>query len=175
MRELTNDERIIKVVNVAQKWLEQIIGNNNLEEAVLELAFLKATELSKQISQELRFNQPKEAEWVETWVQIGIFAGFISGCNAFRFISGNGQPVSDPVAFDQATQVAYKIADKVFEHLTSEPKSLLVSGLHEAQIAFLKEALERSLFTGYLEGIEYAGEISNKSLASLVLDPTIEV
>jgi hypothetical protein len=175
MRELTNDERIIRVVSVAQKWLEQIVGNNNLEEAVLELAFLKATEISAQIAQELRFNQPKETEWVETWVQIGVFAGFISGCNAFRFLSGKGQPISDAVAFDHAMQVAYKIADKVFEHLTSEPKSLLVSGLHETQLAFLKEALERSLFTGYLEGVEYAGEVSNKSLASLVLDPTIEV
>jgi hypothetical protein len=175
MRELTNEERIVKVVHVAQKWLEQIIGNSSLEEAVLELAFLKATEISQQITHELQFNQLQEEEWVETWVQIGIFAGFISGCNAFKFVSKSGQPVSDAVAFDNATQVAYKISDKVIEHLTSEPKSVLVSGLHETQIAFIKEALERSLFSGYLEGIEYAGEISNKSLASLVLDPTIEV
>jgi hypothetical protein len=175
MRELTNEERIVKVVHVAQKWLEQIIGNSSLEEAVLELAFLKATEMSQQITHELQFIQLQEEAWVETWVQIGIFAGFISGCNAFKFISKSGQPVSDTVAFDHATQVAYKISDKVIEHLTSEPKSMLVSGLHEAQIAFIKEALERSLFSGYLEGIEYAGEISNKSLASLVLDPTIEV
>jgi hypothetical protein len=174
MRELNNNEQIIKVISIAQKWLEQIVGNNSLDEAVLEIAFLKAAEISKQISSELRFSQLQEAEWVETWVQFGIFAGFISGCTAFRLLS-NGQPVSDPVAFEHATQVAYKITDKVFEHLTSEPKSLLVSGLHESQLAFLKEALERSLFTGYLEGIEYAGEVSNKSLSSLVFNPMIEV
>lgn len=175
MRNLNDDERIIKVVNVAQRWLEQIVGNNNFDEAVIELAFLKASEIAKQIAHELQFSHLQEAEWVETWVQIGIFAGFISGCNAFRLLSSNGQPVSDPVAFEHATQVAYKIADKVFEHLTSEPKSLLVSGLHESQIAFLKSALERSLFTGYIEGVEYAGEISHNSLSSLVLNPTIEV
>lgn len=174
MRESNDEEQIVKVVGIAQKWLQQIVGNNALDEAVLELAFVKATEVSRQIVQELSFEHPKEEGWVETWVQIGIFAGFISGCSAFRHLIGRG-PISETTAFEQATLVAYKIADKVFEHLTSEPKSLLVSGLHEAQLAFLKQSLERSLFTGYLEGIEYAGEINDKSLASLVLDPTIEV
>lgn len=175
MRELNNDEQIVKVISIAQRWLEQIVGHSSFDEAVLELAFLKASEIAKQIAHELQFDQLQEAEWVETWVRFGIFAGFISGCNAFRLLSSNGQPVSDPVAFEHATQVAYKIADKVFEHLTSEPKSLLVSGLHETQLAFLKSALERSLFTGYIEGIDYAGEVSTNSLASLVLNPTMEV
>ena len=174
MRELTNSEQIIRVVNVAQKWLQNIV-DDNLDEAVLELAFLKATEISKQISAELTFGQLQEEIWVETWVRIGVFAGFISGCRAFRLLSHGGKPISESVALEQANNVAYKISDTVFEHLTSEPKSPLVLGLQEAQIGFLKQALERSLFTGYLEGIEYAGEVNSKSLSSLVLDPTIEV
>jgi hypothetical protein len=174
MVELNSEDQIVKVVSIAQKWLQQIIGNNSLDEAVLELAFVKATEISKQVVQEFSFEHPEEVGWMETWVQIGIFAGFISGCSAFHCLSDTGS-VSDTVAFEQANHVAYKIADKVFEHLTSEPKSLLVSGLHEAQISFLKQSLERSLFTGYLEGVDYAGEITGKSLSSLVLNPTIEV
>lgn len=175
MRGLTNDEQIVKVVNVAQKWLQHIVGSETQDEAVLELAFLKATEISKQITAELIFNQLQEELWVETWVQIGIFAGFLAGCRAFRLLSSSEKPVSDTVVLENANNIAYKISDKVFEYLIGEPKSHLVAGLQEAQIDFLKEALERSLFTGYLEGIDYAGEIHNKSLASLVLDPTIEV
>ena len=166
MRDLSNDERIIKVVKVAQKWLEHAVGNNaQLDSAILEVAFNKATELSQAIAQELQFAYPEEAEWVNTWVQIGIFAGFIAGWNSFGSIP-KGHAITYQAASDQATQVAHNITDNIFEQLTREPKSPLISGLHESHLRFLKEALERSLFAGYLEGVAHAEDVKNASLSS---------
>ena len=175
MRDLSHNERIVKVIKVAQKWLEQTVGNNtDLDNVILEVAFNKATELSYAIAQELQFAYPEESEWVNTWVQIGIFAGFITGWNSFNNVP-KGRTISYQIASTQATQVAYNITDNIFKQMTSEPKSPLISGLHESQLKFLKEALERSLFTGYLEGVAHAEDVKGANLSSFDFNPTMEV
>lgn len=175
MRNLTDSEKMEMVVKVAQKWLEKVVGNtSDLDKIILEVAFLKATEFSNAIIQELYFEQREESDLIKAWVEIGIFAGFITGWK-----SGNSLPRG--VAADlnrsmkQANSVAYHIADVVFEQLVAEPKSPLISALHESQLAFLKSALERSLFTGHLEGIAHAEDMKNSTLSSFNFDPLIEV
>jgi hypothetical protein len=175
MRELNYEERLIKIVKVAQKWLERSVGNTSeLDKVILEVAFGRATELSHTIVAELQFSYEEEAEWVNTWVQIGLFAGFMVGWSALRTLPV-GIPATYEGAIGPAHMAAYGIADKVFGKLMQEPKSPLVLGLPQSQLNFLKESLERSLFTGYLEGITHADEARNTSLSSFDFNSIVDV
>jgi hypothetical protein len=182
-----DEERVFKLTKAVQKWLEfRSDEHNELDETAVQLAHDRSMRNAKEVIDRLELDDPNEAEYLTSWVQIAYFAGFLAGWqDHVKLLSARPPHAAWMMELDGftredwATSYAIKYArdatDDIFGKLLSPPVSPLVSNLEEVHLAFLKETHERSLFSGFLEGLEQAFKFKGHNLSTVTIDNIYEV
>jgi len=166
-------EKLHKLIKSVQKWLEFQSKAEDIPEKALEIGFVRATKNAIKIVKELGLEGDETRAFIQSWVEIGIFAGFIAGWrNSKQILTNGGLPtlaavLDDSYVINQADFYAKKFASETAEGLFSKlldpPVSPLLDGLEEKQIELLKISHESSLYAGFLDGVEQSYRSKDKT------------
>lgn len=164
----SEQEKYAKLLKIAQKWMEFGTNAEELDEVVLEAAFKKAQKTAQRIVEKLEIKTPETNGFIGAWVELGLFVGYIAGWkDAANVVTQRPLSVSlYPINFDAYTRVdwaapwaadfAFSATEDVFTRILTPPVSPLLEGFSSKEIDTLRETYERSLFVGFLLGLEDA-------------------
>jgi hypothetical protein len=182
----TVEERKQRLLKVVQKWLEfRAVEHEELDEDVVQIGYSKALENSEKITSRLGLLDLNEKAYITAWVEVSYLAGFIAGWRDYRNLKAirpkNVAWVMDLDGFTRedwaapyANKYAFDATKDIFDHLLAPPVSPLVSNLEKSQLDFLRETTERSLFTGFLGGLEQAFSLKGHNLSTISFNYAIE-
>jgi hypothetical protein len=186
MWNLNDAEREGRLLKTVQKWLEyKTTEHEDIDENATVLAHERALKSSQEIVARLGIKGPKESAYLLSWIEISYFAGFLAGWRDFKNLSptkprdfgsaGLEAFTKESWAIEPAHDYARKTADDLFGQLLAPPVSPLVSEFSSTEIDFIKQTVERSLFAGYLDGLEQAFSTKSLNLSTSTFDTTIDV
>jgi hypothetical protein len=182
----TEQEKYLKLLKIAQKWME-FDTDTNIDDKVLDDAFRKSQTTAKSITDKLEFKTPETTGFIGAWVELGLFVGYIAGWKDSSEILAK-KPLSAalyPASLDAYTKVdwatpyamkyAFTATEDVFTKITAPPVSPVIQGFSSKEIDTLRETYERSLFVGYLLGVESAESKEKCAFEDLELISTLEI
>lgn len=150
----SKEEKLKRLVQSMIKMIEykRTLGkDSNLDEEVAEEALLRAQRTSALIMEDLNINTRETEKFLKAWIQVGLFSAFLAGYENYNLAILN--PAGHTAV---ARQYATEGTENIFGKLLAPPVSPLLEGLSDQDIQLLKISHESSLYTGFLEGLDYA-------------------
>jgi hypothetical protein len=119
----------------------------NSEVGVVDKAFIEATRNSTTIIESINTRSEISVDYLKPWIEIGLFAGFLSG-----HLEGNKKDFNPLNKKNLAKMFSEDVSSRFFNFLNSPPAVLLFE-MTPREIELLEISLEKSLYTGFLNGI----------------------
>jgi len=189
------DEKYNKLIKAAQKWLEfNFPDDSTVLPETTDFAYKYSQKFTKKILDTLKIDGGYTEKFMESWIQVGLFSGFISGWIAAHRRGRNTtvtlQDDGSTPEFDLPEDLfsdafllesygktfSRTLSSKLFSFLEEKP-SPLIMGLNRRELQFLKFSLESSLFSGFMAGADQAFKCSplegNNELSDFFLDDSI--
>lgn len=157
----SDTERLNKLMKAVQKWTEFHSAHDaDIPAEIVQKAFEQGKDNAYAIIQEFDITNEETAGYLQSWVELGLFAGFLVGWKAFPSLEKLTFAMADfhltKGIEDRARTFALELTDNIFTKLFEKPVSLLVDGVDEKLIRLLKVCYESSLYAGFLSGVEAA-------------------
>lgn len=164
-------ERLEKLLKSVHKWIEFHTEEVNIDPEVVTRAFDKSKDHAYEIISTLDIADESTAGFFQSWVELGLIAGYLTGWKDADKVLGDDQ-ASTGGAFDlpssefhitqhineMAKKYALQVTKETFDRLLADPVSPLVKGLKTDVVTLLRVCHESSLFAGFLSGVEDAFE-----------------
>ena len=161
-------ERLNKFMKSVQKWMEYHSSHDvDIPEEIVTQAFEQGRDEAFTIIQTFDIKDDGTAGFLQSWVELGLFAGFLTGWKEQLRIALTGGATGVPFDIQGefcltrgvdkiARSYALELTDVLFAHLFQEPVSPLVVGLDDRFIQLLHTCYEASLYSGFLNGLNSA-------------------
>lgn len=158
----SEEERLVKFMKSVKKWLEfQESDIVDIDEKRVERAFEKGKGHSYEIIQKFEITDQRTAGFLQSWVELGLFAGYLTGWkNSDQLLLESiNRSSEDFYITQQISEAAHKYASDVtnttFDRLVMN-KSPLIAGLRTETVNLLVACHESALYAGFLSGLEDA-------------------